>query len=407
MPRYTRSVSSLHLRVSLVVALLAIAIQAPWSHVQAQCGPNPIVCENLQAGNPKIEWDVAGSGDSTLQGFATDISANKGDTLGFKVTTTAANFSIDIYRLGYYGGMGARKVASIPTVTGQNQPACLTVAATQLVDCGNWTVSTAWTVPATAVSGIYLARLKRPDTGGASHIVFVVRDDQSTSDLLLQTSDTTWQAYNQYGGASLYLGNSGPAKKVSYNRPFATRGQTGGYGPSDWVFATEYPTVRWLEANGYNVSYTTGVDSDRRGVLIKNHKVFLSIGHDEYWSAGQRANVEAARDAGVNLSFLSGNESYWKTRWENAVDGSGTPYRTLVCYKETAVSAHIDPAIPQTWTGTSRDPRFSPPADGDRPENAMTGQMSTINRGSAAIQIPQSDGLLRFWRNTAAATLGS
>ena len=74
--------------------------------------------------------------------------------------------------------------------------------------------------------------------------------------------------------------------------------------------------VRWLERNGYDVSYFTGVDSDRHGSEILEHEAFLSVGHDEYWSAGQRANVEAARDAGVDLAFFSGNEVYWKTRWE-------------------------------------------------------------------------------------------
>src|SRR5262249_54986470 len=154
----------------------------------------------------------------------------------------------------------------------------------------------------------------------------VVRDDASHSDLLFQTSDTTWQAYNQYGGFSLYQGSPQRATKVSYNRPFATRGQSGGFGPSDWVFYGEYPTIRWLEANGYNVTYTSGVDSDRRGALIKNHKAFLSVGHDEYWSAAQRTNVEAARGASVHLAFLSGNEVFWKTRWEASTDGSSTPY---------------------------------------------------------------------------------
>ena len=124
-------------------------------------------------------------------------------------------------------------------------------------------MSATWGVPADAVSGIYIAKLVREDgTAGSSHMVFVVRDDDGGSDLLFQTSDTTWQAYNQYGGASLYTGGPGPqggAYKVSYNRPFTTRGTS----PEDWVFNAEYPMVRWLERNGYNVSYSTGVDSDR------------------------------------------------------------------------------------------------------------------------------------------------
>ena len=86
--------------------------------------------------------------------------------------------------------------------------------------------------------------------------------------------------------------------------------------------------IRWLERNGYDVSYTTDVDTDRSGSLILNHEVFLSVGHDEYWSASERNNVEAARAAGIHLAFFSGNEIYWKTRWD-------TPdYRTLICYKE-------------------------------------------------------------------------
>ena len=90
----------------------------------------------------------------------------------------------------------------------------------------------------------------------------------------------------------------------------------------DWLFNAEYPMVRWLERNGYDVSYFTDVDSDRNGAEILEHEAFLSVGHDEYWSAGQRANVEAARDAGVDLAFFSGNEIYWKTRWEpSTADG--------------------------------------------------------------------------------------
>jgi hypothetical protein len=392
--------AALTLGASLCVTL------ATRSNPRAQaCGSNAIVCENNLVGNPSSEWDIAGAGDSTIQGYATDISVNKGGTVHFKVSTTTATFQIDIYRLGYYGGLGARKIATIFPVTGRNQPACLTNNTTFLVDCGNWTESTAWAVPTTAVSGIYIAKLTRHDTGGASHIVFVVRDDQSTSDLLFQTSDTTWQAYNQYGGYSLYLGSPQAAYKVSYNRPFSTRGQSGGYGPSDWLFSAEYPTVRWLEANGYNVSYSTGVDSDRNGALIRNHRAFLSVGHDEYWSGGQRANVEAARAAGVHLAFLSGNEVFWKTRWESSIDGSGTPYRTLVTYKETHANAVIDPADPPTWTGSWRDPRFSPPGDGGRPENALTGQFFTVNRGTTAITVPSTYANLRFWRNTSVAQL--
>ncbi len=167
-----------------------------------------------------------------------------------------------------------------------------------MIDCGNWAVSATWAVPARAASGSTSLELARTDNGGASHIVFIVRDDSSHSDLFFQTSDTTWQAYNQYGGNSLYVGgpgtNPGRAYKVSYNRPFTTRDTA----PEDWVFNAEYPMVRWLEANGYDVSYATGVDSDRSGARILQHKVIPVRGHDEYWSgaaADQRRGCTSRR----------------------------------------------------------------------------------------------------------------
>ncbi len=372
----------------------------------AGCLANPITQENCLPGNSPSEWEVNGIGDPSIQGFATDISVNRGEAVDFKVDTDAAAYRFDIYRLGYYSGLGARKVATVlPTaILPQDQPACLRDDPTGLVDCGNWGTSGSWSVPQDAVSGVYIARLVREDTGGASHIIFVVRDDSSDADLLFQTADTTWQAYNDYGGNSLYTGSPvGRAYKVSYNRPFSTREVDGG---QDWLFNAEYPMIRWLEANGYDVAYFTGVDTDRRGAQIQNHRAFLSVGHDEYWSAAQRANVEAARDAGVHLAFFSGNEIFWKTRWENGIDSAGDPYRTLVCYKETSANAKIDPD--PAWTGTWRDPRFSPPSDGGRPENELTGQLFAVNDGpggTESIIVPAADGRLRFWRNTDIATL--
>ena len=131
-------------------------------------------------------------------------------------------------------------------------------------------------------------------------------------------------------------------------------------GPQDYLFGVEYPAIRWLEKNGYDVSYMAGVDSDRLGNLIKNHKMFLSVGHDEYWSAQQRANVEAARDAGVSLSFWSGNEVYWETRFAPSISAGAQPYRTLVSYKETRAGP-IDPIPtgPEPTVIRASSPRLS------------------------------------------------
>src|SRR5580765_41046 len=200
------------LKPALLAGLVVVAtLASPASPVSGlgPCDPpvvNPIVCENSLPGNPSSEWEIWGAGDASIQGFATEISVNKGQQVQFKVKTDAAAYRLDIYRLGYYNGDGARKVASVtPSATlPQTQPACLNEPVSGLIDCGNWGVSASWSVPATAVSGIYIARAVRLNDGGANHIVFIVRDDTGHSDLLFQTSDTTWQAYNPYGGKSLY-----------------------------------------------------------------------------------------------------------------------------------------------------------------------------------------------------------
>src|SRR6267142_1662179 len=367
---------------------------------------NAIEAENCLPGNPVSAWYVDGAGSPNIQGFTTDISVNVAQTVFFKIATNATAYRIDIYRLGYYQGNGARLVTSVsPSVPlPQVQPACLKNTSTGLTDCGNWAVSASWTVPSNATSGVYFAKLVRLDTGETGVVVFIVRNDSSHSDILVQTCDPTWHAYNDYGGSSLYTGPTTRAFKVSYNRPFNVPN------PSTWLFSAEYPMWQWLEANGYDVSYIAGADTDRKGALIMQHKIFMSVGHDEYWSGGQRANVEAARAAGVNLAFFSGNEIFWKTRWEPSIDGTNTPYRTLVCYKETSANAAIDPldsGSSPTWTGFWRDARFSPPADGGRPENALTGMMSQVSAPQDnAITVPQADGRMRFWRNTSIATLG-
>ncbi len=393
-----------------VVASSLIAVGSPQSATAAgsSCGPtiNPIVCENSKPGTNPSVWDISGAGDPSIQGFATDISVNAGARIDFKIDTNAKAYTVDIYRTGWYQGLGARFIQTVPVTATlpQTQPQCISDQTTELYDCGTWGVSSSWNVPSTAVSGVYIALLTRKDTGGQSHIIFVVRNDGNHSDVVFQTSDPTWQAYNTYGGSSFYQGGGpGRAFKLSYNRPFATRNWQGG---RDFYFSSEFATVRFLERNGYDTSYLAGVDSDRHGAELLNHKVFLSVGHDEYWSAAQRANVTAARDAGVNLQFLTGNEVYWHTRYEPSVDGASTPYRTLVTYKETWANGKIDPAT--EWTGTWRDPRFATAAQGAGiPENALTGTMYYVNNSDLPVTVNSDEGKLRIWRNTSLASLAS
>ncbi|WP_242497807.1 DUF4082 domain-containing protein [Microbacterium protaetiae] len=387
----------------------------PAAAAGSSCGAdvNPIVCENEKPGTDPDVWDIDGAGDTSIQGFSTDISVNAGSTIDFKIDTDASAYTIDIYRTGWYQGDGARFIQSIPVTATlpQIQPECISDVTTELYDCGTWGVSASWDVPSDAVSGVYFALLRRTDTGGESQIVFVVRNDGNHSDIVFQTSDSTWQAYNPYGGSDFYQGAAnGRAYKISYNRPIVTRGTIE---KRSFYFSSEFATVKFLERNGYDVSYMAAVDVDRYGSQLLNHEVYLSVGHDEYWSAAQRQNVEDARDAGVNLQFLSGNEMYWHTRYEASVDGSDTPYRTLVSYKETwGNSANRDggkiDSSTTEWTGTWRDPRFADASEGGTlPENALTGTMYMVNDDDLAVTVSAAEGKLRLWRDTSLADLAA
>ncbi|AUG76351.1 hypothetical protein CFP65_1453 [Kitasatospora sp. MMS16-BH015] len=366
---------------------------------------NKVACENSKPGDPVSDW-YSPNAWGAIQGFTAHESYKPGDTVEFKVNSPTA-YQIEIYRLGWYQGNRARKMPSSPTATypAKTQPNCLSDASTGLVDCGNWTTTVTWQVPADAVSGLYLANIQQADGSGLMPYPIIIRDESSHSDVVVQTSDQTWQAYNQWGGQNLYNG-SGPAPdgrayKVSYNRPLDI-------GADNGIYGSEYSMIGWLERNGYDVSYLSGIDVSTKGVLLQNHKVFLSNGHDEYWNQAQRDNVTAARAAGVNLAFFSANEMFWRTRFENSIDASGTSYRTLVCYKETKLQIPGVDGVPDPsgqWTGTWMDP-VGAGRGGGKPQNALTGQLFQVNGyRNDAMTVPAAFGKLRFWRNTSITTL--
>ncbi|MCK1735557.1 DUF4082 domain-containing protein [Bradyrhizobium sp. 138] len=371
---------------------------------------NPIVLENQKQGTSPSIWQInVGANSTRIQGFTTAISTNVGSTVQFKINnqTGAPNYRIDIYRLGYYGGNGARLVTTVQhqAATSVVQPAPLKDSSTGLVDAGNWSVTDSWNVPTDAVSGVYIANVI--DGTQVFQIPFVVRNDASQSAIVFQTADQTWQAYNPWGGANLYFGNGpgvdGSAYAVSYNRPITTRDGGLASSSNDMVFSAEYPAIYWLEQNGYDVSYISGIDAATNGSLLLNHQVYMDVGHDEYWTDSQFSNVQAAGHAGVNLMFLSGNEVYWQTRLAPSIDASQTANRTLISYKDTHANQLIDPT--GTATGTFMDARFASTGGlSGTPSNALTGQLFQVDSNRTdIIQIPYDMTNLRFWRNTSVA----
>jgi hypothetical protein len=393
----------------LVAAMLAAAavvvLPATSASAALPCGTgsNPVVCENSQPGTPMEDWYTP-SAWGEIGGFPTKESVAPGETLPFKVQS-AVPYKISIFRLGWYGGNGARLMPSSPTQTfpAAPQTACDHDTGTGLVDCGKWSVTANWQVPSTAVSGIYLAMFDRTDGDGVMPYPFVVRETTPSSDIVIQTSDQTWQAYNDWGGQDLY-GGGGPAPdgrayKVSYNRPMNIFGDNG-------IFGAEYAMLQWVERNGYDVSYLSGIDTATRPAALLGHNVFLASGHDEYWTQSQWDNVVAAREAGVNLAFFTGNEVFWRTRLEPSIDGASTANRTLVSYKMTKMAQNNGIADPSgQWTGTFVDPAGAG-TGGNQPPNQLTGTIFTVNGTRVdAIEVPYEFSRMRLWRNTSIANL--
>jgi len=282
--------------------------------------------------------------DSEIQGYASLTSVNKGGVIQFFVRTSIpAPYTMRFYRVGWYSGAGGRDV----TADGITVPSQFTgsphsmpspdLSNAALIEC-NWPVAYTLVVPSTWVSGVYLVKL---ETGGRqSYIIFVVRDDQSSSQYLMQTSVNTYQAYNEWGGSSLYTSTSSGTKtgyKVSFNRPYWRD-----WGAGDFL-RYEINMVRWLEQEGYDVTYVTDVDVHAQPDLLLTHQGFFVVGHDEYWSWQMRANVERARDRGVSLGFFCANSAYWQVRF--AASTANQANRTIVAYKEDAIndSGGIDP----------------------------------------------------------------
>src|SRR6266700_2247335 len=245
---------------------------------------------------------------------------------------------------------------------GVPQPACPKDPATLLIQC-NWSPAYTLTTQTSWTSGIYLAVLTNAQSF-YNNIIFVVRDDSRVAALLYQQPVNTYQAYNSWGGASLY--SSPRAYKVSFDRPYQDDG-TG-----DFLFLGENNFVRWMEMSGYDVSYSTSVDTHINGSNLLNYRGFLAAGHNEYWSRPMYDAANAARDAGVNLAFLGANPVFWQVRFESS--NGGVPNRVMVCYKDATLDPTTDPTL---TTVNWRDPLLN------RPEQVLVGVMYTSSPKNA------------------------
>jgi hypothetical protein len=362
----------------LAVVLVPLVVTVP--RQPASSPPtNPIIEENKQPGSDAWRLGLGSyrvSDDATQQikGYASATSVNKGDSIQFYLSTNPPQaYSIDIYRMGYYAGAGGRLMQHLEG-DGTTQQPCPEQPDTGLIAC-NWAPAMEFDVPSTWTSGIYVGLLTNAQ-GYQDYIDFVVRDDGRPSELLYQQGIMTYEAYNDYPsdapdrspaltGKSLYGFNSSlaptqsidhtRATKVSFDRPFSQ--------PSQGTFLDwDVYTVEWLEQSGYDVTYSTDVDTDRNPGELLKHKAFVSAGHDEYWTRGAYDAALVARDAGVNLAFLGGNAVYWQARLEPSA--AGTPDRVIVCYRDPELDPVADTSLKTVqW----RDPLLG------RPEQTLIG----------------------------------
>jgi hypothetical protein len=332
--------------------------------------------ENAKPGT--TNWRLTRDGDAhDIEGYLDVTSAQRGDTVTLYATTVAPTFTIEAYRMGWYQGLGGRLVWTSPPIDGEVQAPATLIAATNTYEA-RWDPSTTFVVNEEWPVGSYLLKLVA-STGQQRWVPLTVRDDASTATYVIENAVSTWQAYNRWGGCSLYLcpgGHGERSQMVSFDRPYDI--VTDGSG--DFV-GNELPLLMRAEELNLDVTYMTSIDLQERGELLKQHKAFLSLGHDEYWSKTMFDRAEQARDAGVNLAFFGANAVYRQVRFEPSTLG---PDRHMVNYRTTADP--IRRTDPSQTTVSFRD------APVNRPEAQLIGQMYQCNpvRADGIVTEPDS-----------------
>jgi hypothetical protein len=338
--------------------LAGVAAIAAAAALAGGASPNAIQTENARAGTEPATWLQPAVPPTSIEGWSSELSVLPGEQVHLHVSTKeGVRYRVEVYRLGWYGGLGARLLACLPSCGG-DEPGRTWGRRTNVFRA-DWPVTDTFAVPPDAVSGYYYALLRitegGDDTGARGWVVFIVRAPPTRhSQILVQVPVNTWQAYNPWGDKSLYSFNSTdfkPATRVSFDRPLAFTAQ----GP----FEAEYNLVRFLEREGYDISYQTDVDTDVQPQSLLQHRLVMVAGHDEYWTKRMRDAFDAAREAGTNLAFTGSNAAYWQVRYEN-------DRHTIVGYKDTASDPEPNPAL-----RTVQFRQLTPP----RPECELMGIM--------------------------------
>ena len=290
-----------------------------------------VIAENKKPGT--TAWRIPATDQpAAISGFANTDDAVPGQEVTFRVTTSSPDFTVVAYRMGWYGGRGARAVWTSTPLLGTSQPACAFLAGVNLVSCANWSPSFSVRIGRAFVPGDYLFKLTTSN-GEQSYVPLTVSDPRSTATYLLINRTFTEQGWNTWGGYDFYqgLGACKPtypvcnrARAVSYDRPFAS-----GDGASDFL-GNEYPLIELMERDGLDVGYVTDTALDAAPKLELGHRVLLSLGHDETWSTPERQGLDAAKAMGTNIVFLGAAAVLRHVRMEPSFIG---PERVEVDYR--------------------------------------------------------------------------
>lgn len=307
-------------------------------HAAGHARPNAVALENSREGT--TAWLGRPAEGEAIEGYSSEVSVSPGEVIHFHVSTRpAARYRIDLFRLGWYHGRGGRRVLCLPSCRGSEAGNSQPLPPPPSADRGlpvraGWPVTDVATVRPAWLSGYYEARFVL--TSGAhadrgSQTYFIVRAPASRRpQILVQVPVNTWQAYNTWGGRSLYSGPTGPGYRVSFDRPYGEDKQS----PREW----ELQLVRFLERGGYDVAYQTDLDTDRHPGSLLQPRLVITAGHDEYWTKTIRDAFDRARDAGVNLAFMGANVGFWQMRYED-------DRRTIVEYRRPQLDPEPDPTL--------------------------------------------------------------
>jgi hypothetical protein len=315
-----------------------------------------IVEENRRPGT--TDWQLTfvrtqNHRSAQIEGYCSHTSVRPGEDLDIFVSADPATaVTIDVYRIGYYGGKGGRHVTRLGPFDVQPQPTP-PVGEHRLREC-RWARTTRLRIPADWVSGVYLGKLSCRDHRYQSYVIFVVRDDRP-ADLLFQTSDTTWQAYNKWPEAHSLYDTDEPKRPwnsttwISYDRPYGLYPQVVNQplsqGSGEFLL-WEYPLCFWLEQHGYDVTYISNIDTHADGPGLARGRCFLSVAHDEYWSLGMYENVRAAIQQGLSVAFLCGNSVSGVVPL-HLRNHAGRPHRLL--YRQGMFGGAMSPNPTEKW----------------------------------------------------------